>query len=227
MEKINLIHDLLISSNVIKESIEKIQSIEIKKYELDIGSILYSNGKTYNNYLLFPYDTYIKKGASDTISFKIAITYGLEENSINYKSKFIPKEPIKIRKGVILIGCGKYLDNKKSIELNNNDIYFMIWNTNIDHQTLKDEVQWQPYSKPYINNIPNIENKIYSDYNIYLETHHVDNNPENESCGNILKVTMEQHASIHLWMWDQYKLDENFLKNNFQIKNNGRKTHFA
>jgi hypothetical protein len=215
MEKINLIHDLLISSNVIKEFIEKIPIIEIQKYELDIGSILYSNGKINNDYMLFPYDAYIKKGTNDTIGFKIAITYDPEENSLNYKSQFSSKKLIKIRKGVVLIGCGKYLDNKKSIELNNNDIHFMIWNTNIDLQTLKDQVQWQPYLKPYINNIPNIENKIYRDYNIYLETHHIDNNPENESSGNILKVTMEQHASIHLWMWDQYKLDENFLKNNF------------
>jgi hypothetical protein len=90
----------------------------------------------------------------------------------------------------------------------------MVWNTDIDIQTLKDAVQWRPYLKPYINNIPNIENKIYNDYNIYLETHHIDNHPENELSGNILRVTIEQHASIHLWMWDQYKLDGNLLKNN-------------
>jgi hypothetical protein len=162
-----------------------------------------------------PNDIYIKKGTNDTVYFKSAITYGTEENSVNYKSKFDRKEPIKIKKGIVLIGRGKYLYKMNDIELNNDDIHFMIWNTDINLQTLKDEVQWQPYLKPYENNIPNIENKIYKDYSIYLETHHIDNHPENKSLRNILKVTMEQHASIHLWMWDQYKLDDNFLKNNF------------
>jgi hypothetical protein len=121
MKKIKLIYELLLSSNEIKEFAEKIPSIEIQKYELDIGHVLYSNGKTNNGYILFPYDIYIR---NDTINFKIAVTYGPEKNSLNYKSQY-KKKSIKIRKGVILIGCGKYLDNKKSIELNNNDIHFM------------------------------------------------------------------------------------------------------
>jgi hypothetical protein len=213
MEKIKSVNNLLVSTNVIKNYVEKLSQMNIEKYLLDIGAILYKDGKNIDNYTLFPYHTYIKKGTSNEVYFKIAITFGVEENSLNYKSQY-PKVSVEIKKGVILIGRGKYLYETKDIKLDENDINFMIWNTNIDLQTLKDEVQWQPYSKPYINNIPNIENKIYKDYNIYLETHHVDNHQENKSYGNMVKVTLEQHASIHLWMWKDYILDDNFLKNN-------------
>jgi hypothetical protein len=215
MDKINLINNLLLSSNVIQKFVEKLSQINIDKYILDIGSILYKSGKNIGNYTLFPYDIYIKKGTFNKIFFKIAITYGAEEDSLNYKSKFIGKYPVKIKKGVVLIGIGKYFHNKKYIELDENNINFMIWNTNLKFQILKDKVQWEPYLYPHLDNTPNIVNQIYKDYDIYLETHDIDNHPENNIDGNKLKVTKEQHASIHLYMWENYYLEDNFLKNNF------------
>jgi hypothetical protein len=215
MDKINFINSLLISSDIIKNILKKLSQIDLDKYILDIGSILYKNGKNIENYTLFPYDTYIKKGTTDKIYFKIAITYGIEENSLNYKSKFEIKCPVKIKKGVVLIGDGKYFHNDKYIELDEDNIKFMIWNTNLKLQTLKDKVQWEPYLYPHLDNTPNIVNRIYKNYNIYLETHDIDNHPENDRNGNKLKVTKEQHASIHLYMWEKYFLEDNLLKNNF------------
>jgi hypothetical protein len=218
-EKINLIGNLLVSSDVINGIVKNINKNDIERYILDIGSILYECGKTINGYTFFPYDVYIKRGTYNEFAFKIALTFGAEEESINYRSKYETKDPIKIKKGVILLGFGKFNETKSNIELSKNDIDFMIWNTTVNLQILKDEVQWEPYLKPYSNDTPNIVNKIYDKYPTYFETHHIDNHPENTCSGNIVKVTREQHASIHLWMWNNYKLEDNFLKGDYQENN--------
>jgi hypothetical protein len=214
--KIVSIHNLLISNNIIQKYVGKISQIDIDKYILDIGSILYHGGKTKGNYTLFPYHIFLKGGKeyynsvnnSRVIFFKIAVTHGPEENSYNYKSNR-PKDPVKIRKGVILIGRGEYLYNTDDIKLYENKIHFMVWNTSLKLQTLKDKVQWEPFLDPYLNDVPNNINKIYNDYFIFWDTHHIDNDAKNNRAGNILKVTWEQHAAIHLYMWNDYKIDKN------------------
>jgi hypothetical protein len=221
MDKINLIHNLLISSSIIQKSVEKIPQIDIDKYILDIGSILYENGIIKGEYTLFPYDIFIERGTNDTICFKIAITFGIEVDSRNYKSKYSRNPPpIKIRKGVIIMGRCKYLYDMKSIELK--DINYMPWNTDLKLQELKDKVQWEPYLYPHLSNTPNNINKIYQEYNkergVILERHEIDNDVNNNMCGNIVMVTPEQHAAIHLYMWDKYILEDNFLKNPFYKK---------
>jgi hypothetical protein len=225
MKKINIIHNLLISSDIIQKFCEKISQVGVDKYLLDIGSILYQNGKNIDNKILFPYDIYIKKGTMDDVYFKIAITFGIEENSRNYASQFSvsqscndpSNDPIKIRKGVILVGKGEYYCNKLC-NINNN---FMAWNTDFDMQTLKEKVNyWGPqlsykeYYKIIGNDIDKIrKDNVYYQYdNIRLQLHHIDNNSNNNIFENLLWVTIEQHASLHLYMWEKYKLKDNFLK---------------
>jgi hypothetical protein len=45
------------------------------------------------------------------------------------------------------------------------------------------------------------------------QIHHIDNNGCNNNIKNLLRITYEQHASIHLFMWDSYKFEDNVLKN--------------
>lgn len=44
------------------------------------------------------------------------------------------------------------------------------------------------------------------------QIHHIDNNEYNNRVENLLNVTMEQHASIHLYMWENFKIEDGFLK---------------
>jgi hypothetical protein len=45
------------------------------------------------------------------------------------------------------------------------------------------------------------------------QIHHIDNNEFNNNVKNLLNVTMEQHASIHLYMWENYKIENRFINN--------------
>jgi hypothetical protein len=232
MKTISTIHNLLISSNIVREFVEKVSRINRDKYILDIGSILYNDGKIKDNHTFFPYDVYIKRGKenynsvnnSSNIRFKIAITFGIEEYSKNYQSNpnYI-KGAIKTKSGIIVIGKGEYLHNEKDIRLYEKDIACMDWNSDLDIQTLKDKVNYwgsQLSYKEYYARIGNDKykirkNDIYKDGETYLELHHIDNNSNNNKLENLLWVTREQHASIHLFMWNYYFLEENFLKSNY------------
>jgi hypothetical protein len=45
------------------------------------------------------------------------------------------------------------------------------------------------------------------------QIHHIDNNGYNNNINNLLNITYEQHASIHLYMWNNYKFCDGILKN--------------
>ena len=45
------------------------------------------------------------------------------------------------------------------------------------------------------------------------QIHHIDNNGFNNNINNLLNITYEQHASIHLYMWNYYKFENGILKN--------------
>jgi hypothetical protein len=45
------------------------------------------------------------------------------------------------------------------------------------------------------------------------QIHHIDNNGLNNNIKNLLNLTYEQHASIHLFMWDKFKFENDILKN--------------
>jgi hypothetical protein len=45
------------------------------------------------------------------------------------------------------------------------------------------------------------------------QIHHIDNNGCNNNIKNLLRITYEQHASIHLFMWNGYKFGNDELKN--------------